>query len=600
MPVESAPQSAPNRLVIGRYRLRRLLGAGSMGTVWEAYDEFLHRPVAVKEMRLPPGMPAAEAAELRERTLREARAIAVVSHPNVITLHDVARERDEPFVVMELIRGHSLAQVLRALGALSVPQAAAVADGVAGALQAAHAAGITHRDVKPGNVLVGGDGQIKLTDFGIARNVGERTMTRTGIMLGSPAYISPEVASGREVTPAADLWGLGATLFAAAVGRAPYDPDGEALAIIAAVVDDPVPEPEVDGPLREVITGLMEKDPAARMSLAEVRRTLQPLLAEYDGELFGAEHVARVTEALNADPPTAVVSALSSTPRPAATAGSTGPGALAADPGPLPFATGGSARPAAQSPQQARPSRRTRGPVARALLAALRVAAVLVLAVAAAAGGFAATRTLGGRSVLPPPAASAAEQQNATAPVRDLRVREADASTLSGSQGGGFTVAAPADWVQFVEERQTEGLPNNTRVHFVALDGVSELTIERYPGFYPEHGIDDYLKLLGARWPDGQFRMVSTKPVPATVVRAGSTVAEGPEPAQQVVYRSTELAADLADPSTDDRDVRRTSYANAVPVGTDLWVVSLVVPTDEENRGRELFDRLAGQFTVTG
>ena len=596
MPVESAPQSAPNRLVIGRYRLRRLLGAGSMGTVWEAYDEFLHRPVAVKEMRLPPGMPAAEAAELRERTLREARAIAVLSHPNVITLHDVARERDEPFVVMELIRGHSLAQVLRALGALSAPQAAAVADAVAAALQAAHAAGITHRDVKPGNVLVGGNGQIKLTDFGIARNVGERTMTRTGIMLGSPAYISPEVACGREVTPAADLWGLGATLFAAATGRAPYDPDGEALAIIAAVVDDPVPEPDVDGPLREVITGLMIKDPPARMPLAEVRRVLQPLLAEQDGELFGAEHVARVTEALNADPPTAVVSALSP-PAPPAVAAGGAPGALAAEPGPLPFAAGGAGRPAAQPP---RPGRRARGGVAAALLAALRVAAVLVLAVAAAAGGFAATRALGGRSVLPPPAASAAEQQNATAPVRDLRVREADASTLSGSQGGGFTVAVPADWVQFVEERQTKGLPNNTRVHFVALDGVSELTVERYPGFYPDHHIDDYLTLLSSRWPDGQFRLVSAKPVPATVVRAGSTVVEGSEPAQQVAYRSTELAADLVDASTEDQDVRRSAYANAVPVGTDLWVVSLVVPTDEENRGRELFDRLAGQFSVIG
>jgi serine/threonine protein kinase len=170
-----------------------------MGTVWSAYDEFLHRPVAVKEVLLPPGVPASQADELRERTLREARAIAVLSHPNVIILHDVARENGEPFVVMELLPSRSLAHLLRDHGPLSVEQAAAVGNAVAAALEAAHAAGITHRDVKPGNVLVAADGRIKLTDFGIARNVSEATMTRTGMMLGSPAYIAPEVASGGAV-----------------------------------------------------------------------------------------------------------------------------------------------------------------------------------------------------------------------------------------------------------------------------------------------------------------------------------------------------------------------------------------------------------------
>ena len=201
-------------MIAGRYRLRSVLGSGSMGTVWSAYDEFLHRQVAVKEMKVPPGIPASQADELRERTLREARAIAVLSHPNVIVLHDVAREHDQPFVVMELLPSRSLAHILRDHGPLTVEQAAAVGIAVASALECAHEAGITHRDVKPGNVLVASDGRIKLTDFGIARNVSEATMTRTGIMLGSPAYIAPEVASGGAVTPAADLWGLGATLYA--------------------------------------------------------------------------------------------------------------------------------------------------------------------------------------------------------------------------------------------------------------------------------------------------------------------------------------------------------------------------------------------------
>src|SRR2546430_8512317 len=151
------------RLVAGRYRLRRLLGQGSMGTVWEAYDEFLHRPVAVKEVRLPPGIARAEADELRERTLREARAIAVVSHPNVITLHDVAREGDEPFVVMEYMQARSLAELLREFGPMAEPQAATVGYAIAAGLAAAHQAGITHRDVKPGNVLLAEDGRVKLT-----------------------------------------------------------------------------------------------------------------------------------------------------------------------------------------------------------------------------------------------------------------------------------------------------------------------------------------------------------------------------------------------------------------------------------------------------
>src|ERR1044072_4452100 len=260
---ETSP-AKPNRLIAGRYRLRRVVGQGSMGTVWEAYDEYLHRPVAVKEVRLPEGMPAPEADELRERTLREGRAIAVLSHPNVITLHDVAREQGEPFVVMEYMAARSLAELLRAGGKLTTEQSALIGDAVAAGLEAAHRAGITHRDVKPGNVLVAEDGRVKLTDLGIARNVSERTMTRTGIMLGSPAYIAPEVASGGEVTPAADLWGLGATLFAAIEGRPPYDVNGAVLETVNQVVHGEVPTTSHDGPLADAVAALMVKDPAER------------------------------------------------------------------------------------------------------------------------------------------------------------------------------------------------------------------------------------------------------------------------------------------------------------------------------------------------
>src|SRR5262249_32931914 len=175
--------------------------------------------VAVKEVLAPPGMPAAEAGLLRERTLREARAIATLSHPHVVTLFDVVQQDGEPFVVMELLPSRTLAALIKEHGPLDAGGAALVANAVASALQSAHQAGITHRDVKPGNVLIGDDGRIKLTDFGISRNIAESSLTATGLTLGSPAFMAPEIASGGQVTPAADLWGLGATLFAALEGR---------------------------------------------------------------------------------------------------------------------------------------------------------------------------------------------------------------------------------------------------------------------------------------------------------------------------------------------------------------------------------------------
>ncbi|MFF1611988.1 serine/threonine-protein kinase, partial [Amycolatopsis sp. NPDC058278] len=311
-----------------------------MGTVWSAYDEFLHRQVAVKEMKVPPGIPAAQADELRERTLREARAIAVLSHPNVIILHDVAREDDQPFVVMELLPSRSLAHILRDHGPLTVGQAAAVGIAVASALEAAHAAGITHRDVKPGNVLVASDGRIKLTDFGIARNVSEATMTRTGIMLGSPAYIAPEVASGGAVTPAADLWGLGATLFAAVEGAPPYDADGDPLETVGKVVNGKVPKPKA-GPLADVISALMTKEPGRRITLRDVRHRLYPLQTKTPLDLFGPElfHTpdGKKTSAQPDATDTQVIKTVLPEKAKAEKKAEASSSELAADPGPLPF-----------------------------------------------------------------------------------------------------------------------------------------------------------------------------------------------------------------------------------------------------------------------
>ena len=253
-------------MLAGRYRLDSVIGKGSMGTVWAATDEILHRQVAIKEIDFPPGTPAAERAQLEHRTLREARAIAALSNPYVITLFDILTLEQGPVIVMELLRARSLAEILRKVGRLPDGQAATIGVAVASGLLAAHAAGITHRDVKPGNVLICDDGRIKLTDFGIARSTAEQTMTATGLLLGSPAYIAPEVASGVPVGPISDAWSLGGLLFATVEGRPPFD-QGTAIATLTSVVKDPVPPHPHSGRLGAVVSGLLVKTPALRMRI---------------------------------------------------------------------------------------------------------------------------------------------------------------------------------------------------------------------------------------------------------------------------------------------------------------------------------------------
>lgn len=561
------------RVIAGRYRLRRRLGQGAMGTVWEAYDEYLRRAVAVKEVLLPSGISDADADELRERTLREARAIAVLSHPNVITLHDVAREDGEPFVVTEYLPAHSLAEVLAALGPLDAPRAAAIGDAVAAGLAAAHQAGITHRDVKPGNVLVGSDGLVKLTDFGIARNVAERTLTSTGIMLGSPSYIAPEVASGGEVTPAADLWGLGATLFAAVEGHPPYDTGGTVLEIVNQVVHGEVPRPSSAGPLAEVIAALMVKDPAERITPAEVRNRLHPLLPPPSTPLLSAEDLDRLANPADHEPPTRVT-------RPVATPEQANPErpalvpvSLAPAPGPLPFTP-------------APPAARRRGPAVSAVLV---VVSVLLFAVAAG-GGFALARVVGGADVLPPERTSTPSSPRPEVPLGELQERTGDAATVAGAQGGGYRVRVPADWVRFVEERVAEEL-TSTRIYFVSPDGTRMLMIERVPGFYPNHSIEGYVRTLSEQ------QNVTFEQTDRVSIRG---IGPG-EPAQQLIYRTTAEAEKLAPGDPRARNLNRVTFANLLPLDGDLWVVSVTVPVDQEDTGRrELFGPISRTFEVTG
>ncbi|HEX4721426.1 MAG TPA: serine/threonine-protein kinase [Pseudonocardiaceae bacterium] len=569
------------RLIAGRYRLRRVIGRGSMGVVWLAYDEMLHRPVAVKEVQLPAGMPAAEANDARERTLREARAIAALTHPNVVAVHDVAKQGIEPFVVMELLPGRSLAQVVGRAGALNTEQAATVADAVAAGLAAAHRRGITHRDVKPGNVLVGEDGQVKLTDFGISRNVSEVTMTSSGLVLGTPAYIAPEVAAGDPVTSAADLWGLGATLFAAVEGRPPYDAGGDALETVNEVVHGEVPVPSGDSPLAEVIAGLMVKDPARRMSLVEVRRRIRPLLPEPGGVVFPPDEPDPQAGPADNKPTTH----LNPVPEPEAS-GPVAPVPLAADPGPLPFALSQPdpvpaplaplplalpqpvSAPLAPAPGPLpfarRRARRRRGPLASGLLFVLAV----LLFVVAAGGGFVAARTLAGRPLLPPSHAPTTPTTNSPPiPVTTFVTVTAQAAVTSGTPGGNFTVSVPAGWAKFVEQRGRQGpLPDSTAVRWVRSDGEAELTVERFAGFQPK-GPSDYTDAVRAADPDGKLLSASNAP-------------------GEYLFRTSTSG--------------RSMYFKEVQGDGDLWVLSVTVPTIAEDSGlTDLYDKISPTFHVT-
>ncbi|EFL04931.1 serine/threonine kinase [Streptomyces sp. AA4] len=569
------------RVVAGRYRLRSVLGSGSMGTVWSAYDEFLHRPVAVKEMKVPPGIPAEQADELRERTLREARAIAVLSHPNVITLHDVARENDAPFVVMELLPSRSLAHLLRDHGPLTVEQAAAVGIAVAAALEAAHDAGITHRDVKPGNVLVASDGRIKLTDFGIARNVSEATMTRTGIMLGSPAYISPEVASGGAVTPSADLWGLGATLFAAVEGAPPYDADGDPLETVGKVVNGKVPRPK-PGPLADVITALMKKEPEKRISLREVRHRLYPKQTKATVDLFGPELFrtpdGKKTAAHLDATDTQVIKTVA--PKPDSPEQ---PAALAADPGPLPFMRSGntgSYRPApALPPPPPLPAPLPPPPPRRSTKAtALLAVASMVLFALACGGGFALARVVSGQNLLPPQApesgvlATVGTVGGSSQPLKLVPQHANASSTANVTRDSEYTLSVPEGWQRFIASRKST-YGTSTVVQYISPDGRQSLRLERIPNFYEKYSLGDALSALRSSGSQDSF----------TFARGPAQTPNGTE----VMFRAVERAQSNASAIT------RATFALLKQSDNTLWLLSLTAPAEQEDTASTTFSQIA-------
>ncbi|WP_436773325.1 serine/threonine-protein kinase [Yinghuangia sp. YIM S09857] len=261
------------RLLAGRYRLRERLGRGGMGTVWSALDEVLDRHVAVKELRVPAHVDDDERGTLCARMLREARAAARIDHPNVVTIFDVVEEDGRPWIVMELVRGLSLAQEIEKDGPLPPGQVAEMGLRLLSALDAAHEAGVLHRDVKPANVLLARNGRVVLTDFGVASVEDSATLTQVGALVGSPEYLAPEQVDGQLPGPAADLWSLGVTLYEAVEGRPAYRRATHA-ATLAAVASARFPDLDNAGVLMPALRSVLVQDPTARASAPVLRERL--------------------------------------------------------------------------------------------------------------------------------------------------------------------------------------------------------------------------------------------------------------------------------------------------------------------------------------
>ncbi|MEQ4716759.1 protein kinase [Nonomuraea sp. B19D2] len=262
------------RLLAERYELIAPLGRGTMGTVWRARDRALGREVAVKEIRQDPGLTEEQRTELRERMVREGRIASRINHPSVAAIHDVLIQHDSPWIIMELIKARSLEQVVEEEGPLPPRLVAEIGVDLLGALRAAHAQGITHRDVKPGNVLITENGRVVLTDFGIAKAEGDSRLTKTGMVIGSPGYTAPERARGEYTGPESDIWSLGATLYFAVEGRPAYE-RATIAETLAALLTESADPPTQAGQLRPVLNGLLSKDYRQRLGAAKAETLLR-------------------------------------------------------------------------------------------------------------------------------------------------------------------------------------------------------------------------------------------------------------------------------------------------------------------------------------
>jgi serine/threonine protein kinase len=272
------PLADTGRVIAGRYRLEAPVGRGAMGIVWRARDQLLDRDVAVKEVQMADTLTEHERANAYQRTLREAKTAARLSHPAVVSVYDVADDGGRPWIVMELVNAQSLDQLLASSGPLSPRQTAEIGRQLLSALSVAHGAGVLHRDVKPSNVLLGLDGRAVLTDFGIATFQGDPKLTQTGMVMGSPGFTAPERIRGGGATPASDLWSLGATLYAAVQGHGPYESRGGAITTMSAIINEDAPAAPAAGALGGVIEALLRREPVDRPDAVTASRMISDVV----------------------------------------------------------------------------------------------------------------------------------------------------------------------------------------------------------------------------------------------------------------------------------------------------------------------------------
>jgi eukaryotic-like serine/threonine-protein kinase len=284
----------PHALIADRYRLLHHVGRGGMGVVWEALDERLERRVAVKQLRRQSGASTAEAELVNKRAMREARLAARLQHQHAVSVFDVVEQEGQLWLIMQFVPSVTLAAVLHEGGPLQTNEAAQVGAQVASALAAAHAVGIVHRDVKPGNILIAEDGSALISDFGIARALGDATLTTSGMVHGTPAYLAPEVARGSEATFASDVFSLGATLYSAMEGSPPFGTDENSIALLHRVAAGQFPPPQRCGALTPLILEMLSTDPEARPSMRAVEDSLARLSA---GSRSGAADEAKTSSA---------------------------------------------------------------------------------------------------------------------------------------------------------------------------------------------------------------------------------------------------------------------------------------------------------------
>ncbi|RTL62023.1 MAG: serine/threonine protein kinase [Pseudonocardiaceae bacterium] len=409
------PENSTVRRIGNRYRLDERIAAGAMGAVWRGTDELLNRTVALKEL-LAAASPGEEDTleESRQRILREGRIGARLQHAHVISMFDVVVHDDRPWLVMEYLPSRSFAAVLAEKGPMAPREAAAVGEQVADGLAAAHAAGVVHRDVKPGNVLIAENGTAKITDFGVSRAVDDVQLTRTGMIAGTPAFLAPEIARGGQPTPASDVFALGATIYTAVEGLPPFGLDDNAYALLHKVATGAVNPPSSAGELAPVLSTLLAPDPANRPTAGQARAALAAVAAGREPSGLPAGTAFAVGE--DADPEATRPATASVAPAvvpPAATP------TLTAPPPVPPAAAPAPAGPSGGGPDDAGGRRRRPLVIAVvAVLAVLVVAAGVIIGLVRSSGGPQEPGALGGTSTVSatPPSGAAPTTTTTTPP----------------------------------------------------------------------------------------------------------------------------------------------------------------------------------------